>query len=66
MRGFKIKLFTIVFVFFAISFFATDIRQVMFGNNYETIKEISEKEISEYAKELKVFKFYIDHYVYMN
>lgn len=28
MRGFKIKLFTIVFVFFAIPFFATDIRQV--------------------------------------
>jgi len=38
----------------------------MFGNNYETIKEISEKEISEYAEELKAFKFYIDHYVYMN
>ncbi len=43
MRRFKIKLFTIVFVFFAIPLFATDIRQVMFGNNYETIKEISEK-----------------------
>ena len=66
MRGFKIKLFTIVFVFFAIPLFATDIRQVMFGNNYETIKEISEKEISEYAEELKASKFYIDHYVYMN
>ena len=28
MRGFKIKLFTIVFVFFAIPLFATDISQV--------------------------------------
>ena len=66
MRGFKIKFFTIVFVLCTIPLFATDIRQVMFGNNYETIKEISEKEISEYAEELKAFKFYIDHYVYMN
>jgi len=37
---------TFSFILFTIPVFATDIRQVMFGNNYETIKEISEKEIS--------------------
>ena len=46
---------TFSFILFTIPVFATDIRQVMFGNNYETIKEISEKEISEYAEELKAF-----------
>ena len=57
---------TFSFILFTIPVFATDIRQVMFGNNYETIKEISEKEISEYAEELKAFKFYIDHYEHRN
>ena len=59
-----ITVFTLVLC--TIPLFATDIRQVMFGNNYETIKEISEKEISEYAEELKAFKFYIDHYEHRN
>ena len=57
---------TFSFILFTIPVFATDIRQVMFGNNYETIKEISEKEISEYAEELKASKFYIDHYEHRN
>ena len=39
----------------------------MFGNNYETIKEISEKEINEYAEELKAFKIYTQgHYEHRN
>ena len=39
----------------------------MFGNNYETIKEISEKEINEYAEELKAFKTYTQgHYEHRN
>ena len=57
---------TFSFILFTIPVFAADIRQVMFGNNYEMIKEISEKEISEYAEELKASKFYIDHYEHRN
>lgn len=39
----------------------------MFGNNYETIKEISEKEINEYAEKLKAFKTYTQgHYEHRN
>ena len=60
-----ITVFTLVLC--TIPLFATDIRQVMFGNNYETIKEISQKEITEYAEELKAFKTYTqDHYEHQN
>ena len=56
-----------IFILFTIPVFTTDIRQVMFGNNYETIKEISEKEINEYAEELKAFKTYTQgHYEHRN
>lgn len=58
---------TFSFILFTIPVFATDIRQVMFGNNYETIKEISQKEINEYADELKAFKTYTQgHYEHRN
>ena len=58
---------TFSFILFTIPVFAADIRQVMFGNNYETIKEISEKEITEYADELKAFKTYTQgHYEHQN
>ena len=58
---------TFSFILFTIPVFATDIRQVMFGNNYETIKEISQKEITEYADELKAFKTYTQgHYEHRN
>ena len=62
------KLITVfTLVLFTIPVFATDIRQVMFGNNYETIKEISQKEIDEYADELKAFKTYTQgHYEHRN
>ena len=60
-----ITVFTLVLC--TIPLFATDIRQVMFGNNYETIKEISQKEIDEYADELKAFKTYTQgHYEHQN
>ena len=60
-----ITVFTLVLC--TIPLFATDIRQVMFGNNYETIKEISQKEINEYADELKAFKTYTQgHYEHQN
>ena len=60
-----ITVFTLVLC--TIPLFATDIRQVMFGNNYETIKEISQKEIDEYAEELKAFKTYTQgHYEHRN
>ena len=58
---------TFSFILFTIPVFAADIRQVMFGNNYETIKEISQKEINEYADELKAFKTYTQgHYEHRN
>ena len=60
-----ITVFTLVLC--TIPVFAADIRQVMFGNNYETIKEISQKEINEYADELKAFKTYTQgHYEHQN
>lgn len=41
----KIVLLLLLFLFFTNYFFATDIRQVLFGNNYENIQEIKGDEL---------------------
>lgn len=63
----KKKLFITLFALFAsVHIFATDIRQVMFGNNYETINEIDadsfldeHPDIKKYVSQIKLGDFMI-------
>lgn len=44
-----------IVLFFTISIFATDIRQIMFGNNYETIHEVDSNKIFGEYPDIKAY-----------